>query len=331
MKRRNLLTLLFASVGMLVLIFDSRTAVAGIQSGIDICLRTLIPSLFPFFVVSGFITSSMVGQPVGILRFLGKICRIPEGSESLLAVGFLGGYPVGAKNVWDTYSKKQLTNEDARRMVVFCNNAGPSFLFGILGPLFPDKRCVWALWLVQIIGAILTGVLLPGGSRERRVSQEQKQISFSDILNRSLASMAAVCGWVTLFRMVLEFLDRWIFWLFPVPLQVLLTGMLELSNGCISLQQTEDVALRFYLASVMLSIGGLCILMQTKSVFPDLDIRQYLGGKLLQCTISVLLSAAAIPVLSEKVPFSFFLIPAAISITLITAISRKRKKEVAIP
>lgn len=331
MKGRNLLTLLFASLGMLVLIFDSRTAVAGIQSGIDICLRTLIPSLFPFFVVSGFITSSVVGQPLGVLRFLGKICRIPEGAESLLAVGFLGGYPVGAKNVWDAYSKKQLTNEDARRMVVFCNNAGPSFLFGILGPLFPDKRYVWTLWLIQIIGAILTGVLLPGGRIERRVSQEQQQISFSGILNRSLVSMAAVCGWVTLFRMILEFLDRWIFWLFPVPVQVLLTGILELSNGCISLQQTEDVALRFYLASVMLSMGGLCILMQTKSVFPALDVRQYLGGKLLQCTISILLAVAAMSVLSGSVPFSFLLILAVFFMALIIAISRRRKKEVAIP
>lgn len=331
MKKGNLLTLLFASIGMLVLIFDGKTAVSGIQYGIDICLRTLIPSLFPFFVISGLITASVIGQPVGFLRSIGRTCRIPEGSESLLAVGILGGYPVGAKNVCDAYSKGQLSPDDAQRMAIFCNNAGPSFLFGILGPFFPDRLWVWVLWFIQILSALLTGMLLPGGSGRRIPPASQNAISISEVLNRSLKSMASVCGWVTLFRMILEFLNRWILWLFPTPIQVLLTGILELSNGCICLQSIDQTPLRFLLASVMLSVGGVCVLMQTKSVFPDLNMKIYLRGKLLQCAISIILSVVSVLMFTADIPNYVLLILAAIFISLPFVASRKRKKEVAIP
>ena len=332
MKKGNLLTLLFASVGMLVLIFDGKTAVAGIQNGIEICLRTLIPSLFPFFVISGLITSSVAGQPFPLLRPLGRICRIPEGSESLLAVGTLGGYPVGAKNISDAVSRKQLSKTDAQRMAVFCNCAGPSFLFGILGPLFPDTWWVWALWLIQILSAILTGILLPGRRGKSVNCQGQDPASLSEILNRSMKSMAAVCGWVTLFRMVLEFLDRWFLWLLPISAQVLLTGLLELSNGCISLSRIQSPALRFFLASVMLSLGGLCVLMQTKCVFRELDLKRYLWGKLIQSGICCILTAAVIPLLTQaaSVVGSIGIITA-LAVAPILLFSRKRKKEVAIP
>lgn len=332
MKKGNLLTLTAASLGLLVLILDGKTAVYGIQCGIDICLRTLIPSLFPFFVISAFITSSLLGQAVAPLRMIGRICRIPAGSESLLAVGILGGYPVGAKNVSDARRERLLSAEDAQRMAVFCNNAGPSFLFGILGPLFPNSRWVWLLWAVQILSAILTGMLLPGGSVKSISMEQQKAASITGVLGRSLKSIALVCGWVTLFRMILEFLNRWIFWLFPLPLRVLLTGLLELSNGCIGLHQIGEEALRFLLASVMLSMGGLCILMQTKSVFQELDMKAYLRGKLLQCAISMLLSLAAVPLLTESDSAYRFisLLFVGLTVAVLCQFSRKRKKEVAI-
>ena len=40
------------SLGMLALILDGRTAIEGARQGIGLCLRTVIPSLFPFFVLS---------------------------------------------------------------------------------------------------------------------------------------------------------------------------------------------------------------------------------------------------------------------------------------
>ena len=48
--KTNKLACTAAALGMLVLILDSKTALAGAREGIDLCIRTVIPSLFPFFL-----------------------------------------------------------------------------------------------------------------------------------------------------------------------------------------------------------------------------------------------------------------------------------------
>lgn len=95
MKKKRTAAAIAAALAMLLLILDSRTAMEGVRDGIDLCIRTLIPSLFPFFIFSGLLTAAMNGRPIGILRPVCRLCGIPEGAESLLAVGFL--YPIFLK------------------------------------------------------------------------------------------------------------------------------------------------------------------------------------------------------------------------------------------
>ena len=99
MKRRRLLTGIGGCIGLLVLILDAKTALQGARQGVELCLKTVIPSLFPFFVLSILLTSSLLGSRIPLLRPLGRLCGVPKGAESLLIPAFLGGYPVGAQSV----------------------------------------------------------------------------------------------------------------------------------------------------------------------------------------------------------------------------------------
>ena len=144
--------------------------------------------------------------------------------------------------------------------------------------------------------------------------------------------MGGVCGWVVLFRMCLSFLDKWFLFYIPNTFRVLLTGLLELSNGCLRLNQIEDPSLRFLIATVMLSLGGFCVLMQTKAVFPELETREYLGRKLIHLYFSVLLALVMTSVLDKRntgICFSLAAVGFMIPFRVIGA--RKSKKEVAIP
>lgn len=320
-----------ALTGMLVLILDGKTAAEGIRNGIHICLQTLIPSLFPFFLLSGIITASLIGQPIPCLRVIGRLCHMPKGSESLFALGILGGYPVGAGMVWNAHKDGALTADEANRMAVFCNNAGPSFLFGILSGMFPSIIYVWCLWGIQILAALLTGFLTEGSARTITM-QKSNVLRLSDMMSRSIRNMGTVCGWVVLFRMILEFLDRWLFWLLPPETQVILTGFLELSNGCLLLRGIPNTETRFLLATLMLSSGGLCILLQTQSVFPQLRVKQYLIGKMLHMILSTLLSVCVLGLLTGHIfcgGVGLFLLLAGVA--FLARRSRKDKLTVAFP
>lgn len=290
MKHKKLWQGCFASLGMLVLILDSKTAIEGAQTGIELCLKTVIPSLFPFFILSILLTNSFAGASLPLLQPLGRLCGIPKGAESILISGFLGGYPVGAQCISASYRTGQISRKAAARMLAFCNNAGPAFLFGMVSSAFPSKWLTWVLWSIHIISAIFVSLVIPGDQSRTMDISENSEITLSYALRSAIQVMATVCGWVVVFRVLITFLGRWILWLLPVEMQVLLTGILELSNGCCELFSIPEIKIRFIICSGMLAFGGLCVTMQTISVANGLPLHGYFQGKLMQTVFSLLLS-----------------------------------------
>lgn len=290
--KRKIWTAILSALGMLMLIIDGKTALSGAAEGIELCIRSVIPSLLPFFVLSAMLTSSLWGA--NLFRGIGQLCAMPPGSESLLIIGLLGGYPVGAQGVADAYRRGALTKSQAERLLGFCSNAGPSFFFGIVASRFSGWWTGLSLWAIHIVSALIVGALLPGKCDSTVKLQQKDTAAITDALNGSLRVMANVCGWVILFRILIAFLQRWVLWMLPDEAKIMLIGLLELANGCCSLDMIDDVRLRFVAASVMLGVGGLCVLMQTLSVTNGLSINTYLLGKLLQGVFSLLLSCGAV-------------------------------------
>ena len=290
--RRNK-TWIMAAVGMLLLILDTKTAITGAGDAVSYCLLTVIPSLFPFFMLSILLTGGISGKSNCFLRPLSGLLRIPKGSESLFLIGLLGGYPTGAQAIADSYQRGGLTKQQARRMMGFCSNAGPAFIFGMIGPCFQNRFAPWALWGLHILSAVLTGLLLPGGTKTQVMPSENKGISVNAAFNRSLRIMGNVCGWIVLFRVLISFLQRWILWLLPDVIQYGIIGLLELANGCSFLPKISNDGIRFLLSAGILSFGGLCVGMQTTSVCTPVGMGLYLPGKCLQTLLSLWLSSLA--------------------------------------
>ncbi len=322
MNHTNRLTSVFTGAGMLLLILDSKTALAGAQTGIVLCIQTVIPSLYPFFVLSVFFNSTLSGSSLRFLKPLACFCRIPEGSEFLLISGFLGGYPVGAQSIASAFRTGMLKKDEADRLLSFCSNAGPAFLFGMVSPMFSDPSVPFLLWAIHVLSAVLVARLVPAVPSHRAKQTARQIISLSEGIKTAASAMVNVCSWVVLFRILLSFLERWILWYFPIELQVILTGFLELSNGCVALCHIKAPSFRFLVCSGMLAWGGICVCLQTCSVANGLSFPSYLKGKLLQTLFSLIISAA--------IALNFWL-PTVFLLCFFLIWTQKRKKEVEIP
>lgn len=290
MSRNRTATLAIAALGMVVLILDTKTAFNAAGQGIDICLKAVIPSLFPFFFLSAIINDRLLGVNLRILKPITRLCKIPEGGESLLLLGLIGGYPVGAASIHEAYRNGTLTKAQATRMLTFCNNAGPAFLFGMLAPFFRSSAAVWTLWLIHILSAVIVGAATPDPDRDRIVLSHQATLTPARAMRISIANMGCVCGWIILFRIILGFCERWFLWLLPQTIQILISGFFELSNGCLSLSDISCTGLRFLYAALFLSFGGICVGMQTASVVGDLPIKSYFLGKISQTAVTFVLA-----------------------------------------
>lgn len=291
-KRRTLWVGIVAGIGFLIMIFDAQTALYGARDGISLCINCVIPSLFPFFVLSALINSSFFGRDIRLLKPIGKACRTPKGAESILLLGLLGGYPIGAKSIDEAYRNGEINHKDAKRMLGFCNNAGPAFIFGVVGTLFESKAVPWCLWGIQILSAVVVGYLLPNKQSDISSLQKTQELSLVKALENSLKSICTVCGWVVIFRVIIIFCQRWFLWLLPQWLQAGFIGMLELTNGCYALLDIESNSLRFVLCAGMLGFGGCCVAMQTASVTSGVGFGYYFPGKLLQTALCIIFASA---------------------------------------
>lgn len=274
---------------MLVLILDSKNSIAAASQGVEICIRTVIPSLFPFFVLSILLTGS-IGSTSTLVP-LEKLFRA-RGCGPILITGLLGGYPVGAQAAAQGYSSGQLSRAQASMLIMFCSQAGPSFLFGMAAHRFPEGKYAWLLWLVQISSALCTARMIPAPEWANTATAQPSSITLSQAMKKAVSAMASVCGWVVLFRVVLDFLQRFVFFLFPKYIIILLSGLMELTNGCLMLSEIPSIPLRFLWAALMLNFGGICVMMQTSSVIEGLELKYYIRGKLLQTLFSLLISLA---------------------------------------
>jgi hypothetical protein len=289
MKRR-ILTGIAALAGMILLIFDPATALAGARNGIDLCLATVLPSLFPFLIMTGMLTSLLAGLSATLLSSVGIFCGMPTGTESLLLIGLLGGYPAGAQAVSQSWRDGVLDEKHAQRLLGFCNHPGPAFLFGICGQLFPHPWTVWVLWGVLILSALLTARCIPRQAGAECDLRRKPATTLPKALESAVKTMGIICGWVILFRILIGYLEILPLATMPPAIRCLLLGLLELTNGCCMLSTISSLGLRFLLAALLLSFGGICVIMQTASVAGALGVGSYLKGKLLQTGFAFLLA-----------------------------------------
>ena len=283
------LTLLFA---LLLLLYPAQAS-AAVGDGLLLCANTVIPSLFPFFVVV-----SLLGQ-LGFANWLqrlfaplmGPLFRMDGVCVMPLMAGLLGGYPSGAKAAAELYEQNLLSRQEAQKLLGFCNNCGPAFLLGYVGAGVLGSSALGArLMVIHWASALLTGMILCRVCHRRTpAALPCRQLTVAPSLSRSVttavttsvSSMLHICAFVVIFRTAAALL--------PARLPAWALGGLEMVCGLASLTGGET---DFLLAAGITSWGGLSVHCQTMAVVGDLSLKWHWLGKLMQTVIALLLAAA---------------------------------------
>lgn len=333
MKQWYKLKWILAPAAMLILLLDTKTAVSAVGDGIDMCLRSVIPSLFPFVAISPYVTQALSSRPMYILRPICRFCHMSEGSESLLLTGLLGGYPVGAQCIRHAYENGQLSSADAMRMVGFCNNAGPAFIFGVVGSLLANRTYVWVIWAIHAISALIVGMILPNVKTIDMYPRDSGFTKPFNMIDTAIKTIAKICSWILIFRTIIAYVDKYVIIFASEEASVVIAGLLELTNGCLATKNITDEPTRFLIISALLSFGGVCVSMQTLSVTNGINMSLYFPGKIMQCCISIIISEILLPILySNSVIHIPLLFGSAFTLLLVNTIVKVllTKKSIAI-
>ena len=295
MKRRILIlpVLLFA----LALLRFPQEAAQAVREGLLLCFETVVPSLFPFFVVVSLLIQ--LGAAGALQRlfapFMGPLFHLRGLCAAPLIAGLVGGYPAGARTAAELVRSGQLSREEGERCLGFVNNCGPAFILSYVGAgvLHSSRAGVW-LYLIHVFSALLTGMLLcrllPEGRRSRASAPpsraEPQPVSLSAALptavTGSLTSVLNICGFVVLFRAVVGVI--------PAALPAAALGAVEMVSGVAALSPGPA---GFVTAAAILGWGGLSVHCQTAAVAGPLRLRHHWLGKGVQSLLSLALAAGA--------------------------------------
>lgn len=305
----------------LLLLYPQESSAAA-RHGLTICFELIIPSLFPFFVLSSLLVSlgfaTLLGRCLSGLMW--PLFRLSGPCAAALALGAIGGYPVGARMTAQLYEQGQCSRADALRLSLFCNNCGPAFLFSVAGfGVFGSATVGLLLLGTHLAAAVLVGLFArvwPFPAERLDVKHGAAQAppfsaAFPDCVRDSFTSTLNVCAFVVLFAVLLRLGECSGLLTFfatvlshPLPAafspnlcQSFIGGFFELSNGVYSLTPLRDTALALPVAAFILGWGGLSVHCQSLPFWKRClgRLRPYFVGKFLQATLAALLTALLAP------------------------------------
>lgn len=310
MKKRIAAAACVCAFGALALC--TRQVIQSAGYALQLCAGLILPTLFPFFVIS--ILLNRVGLPAWLGSLLspslGKAFGVSGAGISALFVGLTGGYPMGAAYIADMLDSGHVDSEEAEHLLCFCNNSGPAFILSAVGTgVFQSPKVGLTLYLVHISAAVITGLLLRRGRQAPdcvKVHVESLNFSaaFPAAVRQAVVSALNVCGFVVCFTVLAGLLDAGGFvsqlcgfisihtglelhWC-----RALFMGILELGSGAGAMQGLSPTPINMALAAAMLGWGGLSVHFQTMALLSESSAKGalHMAGRLMSAAISAVLA-----------------------------------------
>ena len=301
----------FLPLSFLFLLFTHPVqATEGCSLGLTLWYTSVLPSLLPFLIVSALMVKT------GLFRYLNrlyapllrKIFRISEDSCYAVLMGFLCGFPMGAKVTADLVREQHISKEEGTYLLGFCNNVSPSFFINYiclkkLGyPKVPWALCVFFYAIPLLYGLCSRPFYhfpFSDTTNKKQAPLHRMQFPMLDAcIMDSFATVTRLGGYIILFSILVRMMQ-----LLPLPdtLSVLVSSLLEISCGIhqITTLTAHPARLITAYACACASFGGLSICAQTNSVLHDtpLNARSWITGRIILALLTpILLLLLPIPV-----------------------------------
>lgn len=242
---------------------------------------------------------------------LGRLYRISDEGCYALFMGFLCGFPMGAKVTAELVVQGQITREEGDYLLGFCNNVSPAFFLNyvcLVSLHYPDVP--WKLFGIfyglPLLYGLVTRPFYHFRVRRTEVHTGKKiqaplhRLDFPMLdtcIMDSFSTITRLGGYIILFTILIQMIG-----LLPLPAPALtfLSAVLEISCGVSAVSSVQGTAalLKTALVCTCAAFGGLCICAQTKSVISEspLHIGTWLRGRIIIAVsvfLLVLLPAAA--------------------------------------
>lgn len=284
------LFVLYQVVVKKVLVYDS------INYALNIWVKNLIPTLFPFFIISDILINyNFTSYIPKIFRDMCKfLFNITDNMVTILILSIISGFPSNAKNTRTLYDKGVITLDEANHILIFSHFSNPLFILTTVAIFFFSNNDIgWILLISHYLSNFLLGIMFRKYfvHNDILINKEDKNMDFGSVLigsiKKSIDTILLICGIVTVFMLLSSIIINT--FNFNIYNSTLIKGILEITVGIETLGKLGlPIIYKAVIASCFLAFGGFSVHIQVMSQITGTDIkyRYFFLGRMYQMIFS---------------------------------------------
>ena len=278
---------------LIIAIFLGKEIKAGIINGLRLSVMNVVPTLFPFFILSDLWISSIEFNEKGLFaRVFSGIFNISPCGLSAFIVGAVCGFPLGVKTAVDLFKQGKINEKELSSLNGYVNNPSAAFVIsGIGAGMFGSLSLGIKLYLCTIFSAILTGIMFRPSSEKMNITSviSGQTFSFVESVRSAAYSSINVCAYIIFFSGISALLSTLIK---NEILFTLISPFLELTSAGEKIYATRITLgkLTNPLLAFALGFSGFSVHMQVFSFLPkEISKIKYLITKFIQGFLSAII------------------------------------------
>ena len=256
-------------------IVSSERGSTTVFEGMTFTAHAIIPSVFPVMLIAELMTRSGVLDHIS--SFFYPLMNRAKLNPHLLApvlVGYVCGFPAGAKSVRRSVENGLISNEEANCLLAASNCAGPAFVISAVGSgMYSSAMKGFLLWFVcSTTCTLLSFVLIPRQHDPKkdipkRMSNER--VGFSELFCESVKSTSlSILNLFCLITFFYSLSKSAVYALEQAGINSvycsIASGLLEIGSGCASAAFLPD-PYSICITAFSVGFGGMCVFFQVKN------------------------------------------------------------------
>ena len=281
-------------IATILLLVFSKSVKDGINSGIKLVLFNIIPTLFPFFILSDlWITAFGVKEKSRLSIIFQRIFHINPAGLPALLIGMICGFPLGVKSAVEYYSQGLINKDELEILCGFINNPSLAFVIsgvglGIYGNIFDGIF----LYSTVLLSALIVGIIFrPKNTTRANMTYISRQsFDFTASINDAGLSCIKIGAFIIFFCALISLFSA----IFKNDaFTSVFASVCEIGSAASIIYRCNIFTLsqRKALTAFALGFSGFSIHMQAFSILPkEITKSKYLVMKLTQGILSSIIS-----------------------------------------
>lgn len=314
-----------------------------VTRGLRLCCTAVIPTLFPFMVLSELLVRTGGGELMGraLAAPMRALFGLSGAGSCAFLLGAVCGFPVGTRAAVMLYDRGLFERSEAERLISFCNYPSSAFMISATGAALWQNRQLGAAMYASVLAAgVIAGII--SGIPARRAAKKEGVVptdmphtvrkpqptALSDSVTAAATSTLNVCAYVAFFSCVVGCISHILARVSPSrTVEAAIYSFFELTSGAAASAAVIPSRTGILMCTAAAGWSGLSVALQVFSVCssserPHPRMTAYLVSKAVQAPLAAILMSILLrlfPALAENAADAVVIFPPCSEITAYSA------------